>query len=41
VHVVLPDPVNVLLPHVSELIEGATAELDPLSLIAAVLDVDP
>jgi hypothetical protein len=41
VHVVLPDPVNVLLPHVNELIEGAIAELDPLSLIAAVFEVDP
>lgn len=41
VQVVLPDPVKVLLAHVSELMDGATAELDPVSLIAAVFDVDP
>lgn len=39
--VVLPDPVNVLLAHARELIDGAIAEPDPLNLIETVFDVDP
>jgi hypothetical protein len=41
VQVVVPDPVNVVLPHIKELIEGATVDPEPLSLIEAVFETDP
>jgi hypothetical protein len=41
VQVVLRDPEKAFLAHVSELIDGATVEDDPVSLIDVVLDTDP
>ena len=41
VQVVVPAPVNVLLPHVNEEREGATIAPDALSLMEVFLDVDP
>jgi hypothetical protein len=41
VQLVFPDPVKVFLPQVKELIEGATVEPDPLSLIEVFFDTDP
>jgi hypothetical protein len=41
VQLVVPEPVNVVLPHVRELIEGARFEPDPLRLIEVVFDTDP
>ena len=41
VQLVDPVPVNELLPHVRELMEGAMVEEDPLSLMDVILVVDP
>lgn len=41
VHVVVPAPVNELLPHESALIEGVNGDADPLRLIDAVFETVP
>jgi hypothetical protein len=41
VQVVVPVPVNVVLPHVKELMEGATVDPEPLRLIEVVFETDP
>lgn len=41
VHVVVPAPVNELLPHDKALIEGASGDADPLRLIEVVFEVVP
>jgi hypothetical protein len=41
VHVVVPAPVNELLPHDKALIEGANGDPDPLRLIEVVFEIVP